>query len=36
MRKFKIENKFGCLVAEDEFGYSIWALSESQLRKVLG
>ena len=34
MRKFKIEYKFGCWVAEDQFGSSIWALSKSQLRKV--
>lgn len=34
MRKFKIEYKFGCWVAEDEFGKSVWALTKSQLRKA--
>lgn len=34
MRKFKIEYKFGCWVAEDEFGNSVWALTKSQLRKA--
>lgn len=35
MRHFKVEFKYGCWVAEDAFGNSIWALSKSQLRKAL-
>ena len=34
MRRFKIEFKYGCWVAEDEFGNSVWALTKSQLRKA--
>ena len=34
MRRFKIEFKYGCWVAEDEFGNSVLALTKSQLRKA--
>ena len=34
MRRFKTEFKYGCWVAEDEFGNSVLALTKSQLRKA--
>lgn len=34
IHKFKIEFKYGCWVAEDEFGNQVWSLSKSALRKA--